>query len=263
MFNPETKAWTSLAEFPFIDPPFWSPDGTWLAFRVQDGLGGEAVYVMHRDGTDLKNLSASGSLPADGQPYVMDGWYTENVLMRSAKPGQEGTIYLVRASDGSARPLFQTLLTKAVLVPSPGAAWLAYDDYDYTAQKHAVRVIEPDGAHPVDVATFSGGTLYPIIWSPDGTRLAFVHSTFQADGNPSAEVYVTGLDGNGMMQVYRGMTVGRLVFSPDGAALLVEETTSISGGHLYLIDLATLEAGLIEAPGLTLDTDWYAPSWRP
>jgi len=263
LFNPADKSWRAVAEFPFIDPPFWSPDGAWLAFRVQDGLGGEDIYVIRRDGADLKNITASGTLPADGRPFVMDGWLTENIILRSALPGAEGTVYLARAADGVVRPLFETLLTKAVFTASPDGAWLAYDDYDYQSQKHALRVVEPNAAHPMDLASFSGGNLYPIVWSPDGTRLAFAHSSADANFNPLSDVYVIGRDGLGMTQVYKGVTVGRLVFSPDGKFLLVEETTSPTGGHLFAVDLATLEARILQAPGLTLDMDWYAPSWRP
>ncbi|MCJ7432683.1 MAG: hypothetical protein MUO77_04270, partial [Anaerolineales bacterium] len=80
VYDPATDTWTTLAQFPYIDPPFWSPDGTWIAFRVQDGMGGEDVYVVHRDGTELKSVSAN--LPAEKRPYIMDGWYTENIIMR-------------------------------------------------------------------------------------------------------------------------------------------------------------------------------------
>ncbi len=55
LFDPAAGTWTSLAEFPYIDPPFWSPDGAWIAFRTQDGLGGEDVYVRRRDGSELKS----------------------------------------------------------------------------------------------------------------------------------------------------------------------------------------------------------------
>lgn len=113
LFDPSSKVWAPIVEFPFIDPPFWSPDGAWIAFRTQDGLGGEDVYVVHRDGSELKRVSSD--LPADGRPYIMDGWYTENILMRSALPGHEGSIYLVRASDGVARPMFDTLLNQGLL----------------------------------------------------------------------------------------------------------------------------------------------------
>ena len=62
--------------------------------------------------------------------------------------------------------------------------------------------------------------------------------------------------------VYEGITVGRIVFSPDGRYLLVEENDTPTGGHLFVIDLETLGSHILEAPGLSLDTDWYAPSWR-
>ena len=256
-----TNTWTSLAEFPYIDPPFWSPDGTWIAFRTQDGLGGEEVYVVHRDGTELKNIAKG--LPVEGRPYIMDGWYTENVIMRSALPGSAGNIYLVRASDGHERPMFETLLTKAQFTAAPDASLLVYDDYDYNSQNHVLKVMEPDGANAVTLANFTGGSLYPIVWSPDSKLVAFNYYSNSADGTPSAEVYVVSRDGNTLTPVYKGTTIGRLLFSPNGKYLLVEETNSATGGHLFLVDLATLETKILQAPGLSTDYDWYAPSWRP
>jgi Tol biopolymer transport system component len=193
----------------------------------------------------------------------MDGWYTENILMRSALPGNEGSIYLVRASDGYARPMFDTLLTKAQFTASPDASLLAYDDYDYTSQNHALKVMEPDGANAVTLATFTGGSLYPVVWSQNSQYIAFNYYRSFADGSPSAEVFVVSRDGRLLSSVYKGTTVGRLVFSPNGKYLLVEETTSATGGHLFVVNLATLETKLLQAPGLSTDYDWYAPSWRP
>ena len=262
-FDPSAGTWTSLAEFPYIDPPFWSADGTWIAFRTQDGLGSEDVYVVHRDGTELKSISAG--LPVEGRPYIMDGWYTENIIMRSALPGNSGTrsVYLVRASDGFARPMFETLLTKAQFIASPDASLFVYDEYDYTSQKHELKVMEPDGANAVTLTNFTGGSLYPIIWSPDSQWIAFnYYSSFSA-GTPGAEVFVVSRDGSKLTSVYKGTTVGRLVFSPNGKYLLVEETTSATGGHLFLVNPATLEQKILQAPGLSTDYDWYAPSWRP
>jgi hypothetical protein len=261
LFDPSAGTWTSLAEFPYIDPPFWAPDGSWIAFRTQDGLGGEDVYVVRRDGSELKRISTS--LPADGRPYIMDGWYTENILMRSALPGHEGSIYLVRASDGMARPMFKTVLTKASFVTSPDASLLAYDDYDGTSQNHVLKVMEPDGANAVALANFTGGSIYPVIWSPNSKLVAFNYYNGLSSGEPKADVYVVGRDGVNLSLVYSGMTVGRLVFSPNGRYLLIEETTSATGGHLFIVDLATLDKNILQAPGLSTEYDWYAPSWRP
>ena len=261
LFDPSAGSWTSLAEFPYLDPPFWSPDGTWIAFRTQDGVGGEDVYVVHRDGSELKSVAQS--LPAEGRPYIMDGWYTENIVMRSALPGHEGTIYLVRASDGSSRPMFDTPLTKAQFAASPDASLLAYDEYDYNSQGHVLKVMEPDGANAMALAKFKGGSIYPIVWSPNSQWIAFNYYSSFTDGAPAAEVYIVSRDGKTLSSIYKGTTIGRLTFSPNGKYLLVEETTSASGGHLFLVNLATLETKMLQAPGLTTDYDWYAPSWRP
>jgi hypothetical protein len=261
LFDPSVNTWTALAEFAYIDPPFWSPDGTWIAFRTQDGLGGEDVYVVRPDGSELKKVSTN--LPVEGRPYIMDGWYTENVLMRSALPGQEGSIYLVRASDGVARPMFDTLLTKSTFVTSPDASLLAYDDYDYSSQNHVLKVMEPDGANALPLANFNGGSIYPIVWSPDSQLVAFNYYGSFSSGDPKAEVHVVRRDGSGLSLVYSGTTVGHLIFSPNGRFLVVEETTSPTGGHLFVIDLATLEQRILQAPLLSTEFDWYAPSWRP
>lgn len=261
LFDADAKTWKSLAEFPYIDPPFWSPDGQWIAFRTQNGMGGEEVFIIHPDGSELKNIAAD--LPADGRPYIMEGWYTENVIMRSALPGAQGNIYLVRAANGQARPMFETLLTKAQFIASPDAGFFAYDEYDYTSQNHFVKVMEPDGANAKTIAQFSGGSIYPMIWSPDASLIAFNYYGNMTSGDPVAEVFVIRRTGGELKSVYKGNTVGRLLFSPNGKYLLIEETTSAFGGHLFLADLAASNVSILQAPGLSTDYDWYAPSWRP
>ncbi len=261
LFDAAAKTWTSLAQFPYIDPPFWSPDGSWIAFRTQDGLGGEDVYVIRPNGSELKSVSAA--LPVEGRPYIMDGWYTENIIMRSALPDSSGSIYLVRAADGQVRPMFETILTNTQFVASPDAGSFAYDEYNVSAQSHALKVMEPSGINAVTIASFAGGSIYPLIWSPDSNLIAFNYYRGFSSGEPTAEVYVVTRAGGNQSLVYKGKTVGRLLFSPNGKYLLVEETNSISGGHLFSVNLATLEQKILQAPGLSTDYDWYAPSWKP
>lgn len=262
LFDPAAETWTSLFEYAYIDLPFWSPDGEWIAFRVQDGLGGEDVYVVRRDGSDPRNLTASSDLPEEGRPYVMDGWITGNIIIRSAKPGSEGTVYLIRVADGRVRPMFDSLLVKATFVPSHDGAWIAYDDYNYSSLKHSLQVAEPDGDNAVELAGFTGGTLYPIVWSPENRRLAFTYYTEITQGTQTADVYMIDRDGKGLKQVYRGTTVGSVMFSPDGKHLLISETSSATGSRLFVVDLNTLEQRIVQSPGLSLDTDWFMPSWR-
>jgi len=264
LFDPAANTWTPLAEFPYIDPPFWSPDGAWIAFRTQDGLGGEDVYAARNNGSEMKSVSAS--LPAEGKPYIMDGWLTDNIIMRSALPRGSGNTYaayFVRVGDGSASPMFETGAAKSQFSAAPDASLLAYDEYDSPSQKRILKVMGVDGANEVTLANFTGGSVYPIVWSPNSQWIAFNYYSNFSDGAPNAEVYIVGRDGSVLSSVYKGATVGRLVFSPNGKYLLVEETTSATGGHLFLVNLATLETKILQAPGLSTDYDWYAPSWRP
>ncbi len=264
LYDAVAETWTSLAEFPYIDPPFWSPDGLWIAFRTQDGLGGEVVYVMRRDGSELKSVSTN--LPAEGKPYIMDGWLADYIIMRSALPGGSEntyTTYYVRAVDDSANLIFESGASKSQFSAAPDASLLAYDDFDSNSQKHSLKVMGADGANELTLANFTAGSIYPIVWSPNSQWIAFNYYSSFTEGAPGAEVYMVSRDGRTLSSVYKGTTIGRLVFSPNGKYLLVEETTSATGGHLFLVNLATLEIKMLEAPGLSTDFDWYAPSWRP
>ncbi len=263
LFDPAAGSWTSLAEFPYIDPPFWSPNGMWIAFRTQDGLGGEDVYVVRRNGSELKSVSTN--LPADGWPYIMDGWLGDSIIMRSALPGAGNTYpsYFVQVADGSVRSTFEAGASKEQFVAAPDTSLLAFDDYDSTTQTHVLKIMDVDGTNEIALANFKGGSIYPVVWSPNSQWIAFNYYSDFNNGLPSAEVYIVNRNGQTLSSIYKGTTVGRLIFSPDGTYLLVEETTSASGGHLFLVNLSTLETNMLAAPGLSADYDWYAPSWRP
>lgn len=256
LFDAVDKSWRELVQIDrYMDPPVWSRDGAWLAFRVQDGQGGEAIYAVRRDGSDLKNLTASDKLPAEGRPYMMDAWLGDSVVLRSGKPGGTGTVYLMRVSNGFVQPLFETLLTKAPFIESPSGMLLAYVDYETNSQKQLVKILTPDGKTLRDLATFASGSVMALAWSPDGAQLGFVHRTDSA-----ASLFVIDNDGRNLRQVYMSGTDVQFIFSPDGKYLLVQ-TIDGTGEHLYAINLSTLEPYLVQAPGIPLNVSWMLPSW--
>jgi WD40 repeat protein len=260
LFDPATLSWQSLAGFNYIDPPAWSADSNWLAFRVQDGLGGEDIYVVRRDGSDLTNMSASDKLPADGRPYMLSGWINNNIILRSGGPAENGLVYLRRVSDGFTKPLFDTPWDESDMVPSPDGSFLAYPDRNN--QRTLLKLLSPDGNTFRELAAFQGGSIYPIVWSPDGMQIAFT----KMDSEPSngQDVYIIGRDGRNLQQVYHAGygSINTLAFSPDGQYLLFPDMDS-TGQHIYVVDLSTLETNMLRAPGLPLDWWWLAPSWRP
>ena len=257
LLNSQTLAWQSLIEFHFIDPPFWSHDGNWLAFRVQDGEGSDEIYAIRHDGSELTNLSASEKLPADGSPYALSGWINNHVILHSRSTG---TVYLMRPEDGSVKPLFDTPLAKSDYVtPSPDGYFLAYTVS--SDQKITLKLLTPDGNTTRELATFQGGSIYPIVWSPDSAFLAFARIT----GNPSdgQDVYVIHQDGRNPQQVYHSSfgSIYTMEFSPDGKYLLFQDDDAV-GRHVFTVDLATLQQHLLQVPNLPLDWWWLAPSWR-
>ena len=260
LLDPEEESWQSLAEFRFIDPPIWSPDGNWLAFRVQDGEGGSEVYVLRRDGSDLTNMTASEKLPAEGRPYILLGWINDNVILRSVYPGVGGMVYLRRVSDGFTKPLFDTPWDKQDIVPSPDGSFLAYPDV--VSQQTVLKLLTPDGNTFRDLAVFQGGSLYPILWSPDGMQIAFAR--LYSEPINGQEVFIIGRDGRDMKNVYQSAfgSISSISYSPDGGYLLIQDDDA-TGRHIYAVNLSTLETHLLQAPGLPLDWWWLAPSWRP
>jgi WD40 repeat protein len=257
LLNPQTLAWQSLVEFNFIDPPFWSQDGNWLAFRVQDGEGSDEIYAIRRDGSQLTNLSASEKLPADGSPYALSGWINNRVVLQSRSTG---TVYLLRPEDGSVTPLFDTPLAKSDYVtPSPDGYFLAYTDA--SEQKVILKLLTPDGATARELATFQGGSIYPIVWSPHGASLAFARIT--ANPSDGQDVYVVNQDGRNLQQVYHSNfgSIYAMEFSPDGNYLLFQDDDA-AGRYIFVVDLSTLEQHKLQIPNLPLDWWWLAPSWR-
>jgi len=262
LFDPVTGSWTVLAEFLFIDPPLWSPDGAWIAFRVQDGEGGEAIWAVRSDGTDLRNLTAAEGLPQDKAPYWAEGWVGSSILLHPQGPtggSGEGDIYALDPASGVLQKLSSDAFVNSLLVPSPDGQLIAA--VTFGSRSIPLRLLGIDGTIVQELVTFQGGGIYPVIWSPDGEWLAFGHMQ-DGDQGVSQDLYLVGRAGGGLRQVYSGASVDAVAFSPDGGHLLIGGISAI-GQRLYVISILSMEQRLVRAPGMGLAQAWIAPSWRP
>ena len=111
------------------------------------------------------------------------------------------------------------------------------------------------------LASFNGGSLGWLTWSPDGSRFAFVRSSEDLPGS-GTDVYVYNMLDGLLSQVYRGQTIGGLAFSPDGSTLVIQDDDP-TGRHLFVVDLDTFQQRLVQSPNVALDEWWLAPSWQP
>jgi hypothetical protein len=166
-----TPSWKQVAAFAAIDLPAWSGDGNWISFRVQDLQGGQDFYVVHPDGSGLKNATGTARLPAEDRPFNVDGWIEDNLIVHSGRPGHAAKVYLLRADDGQVTPLFDSVTTtKVSYSPSPDGSRLAFDEYDENSRSDSLRIIAADGSGLRILASFKG-SISSVSWSPAGTGL--------------------------------------------------------------------------------------------
>jgi hypothetical protein len=250
-----TPSWKQVAAFAAIDLPAWSGDGSWISFRVQDLQGAEDYYVVHPDGSGLKNLTATASLPAGDRPFAVDGWITNNLIVHSGLPGHAAKVYLLRADDGRLITLYDSAATKVSYSASPDGSLLAFDEFNDNNTVNTLRIIAADGSGLLNLASFNS-MIYPITWSPDDSTLAF--AVYGNQVPPRADVYVINRDGRGLKQVYGSAQVQNLAFSSDGQFLLVE---TVNPAGLFVVDLTSLQTHLLQAPGLSLTDWWRQPAW--
>jgi hypothetical protein len=197
-------------------PIAWSSDGTeLLILRPNARIPRDVrlfpfgnLFVLSADGTETRvtSLDASlhtramgGSLSPDGSKVVY--------AVYSLGPSR---IYVVDASGGPPRALLPEVRTGQYLPTfSPDGSQIAYFA-DSSGDAADLRVMNADGSGSRVLFTdrrFYGLHMDHLVWSPDGTRLAF-----DADG----EIYTVGADGSGLTRVIHGEDPQ---WSPDGSRI--------------------------------------------
>lgn len=196
-----TRALTKLSNIR-NDDPSWSPDGKKILFQSNRAENWE-IYTVDEDGSNLVRLTATPA--ADVQPaFSPDG---SQIAFVSDRDGNE-EIYVMRA-DGS----YQVNVSQHPgrdLQPgwSPDGTRLLFSSDRGSSGELDVYVMHSDGS---DVALVTAGT--DAVFSPDGTRIAFVRTLAGGDD----EVFVAAADGSAAVNLSRHPGFdGHPVFSPDG-----------------------------------------------
>ncbi|MBS2548411.1 S9 family peptidase [Catenulispora sp. NL8] len=254
-----------IFRFEIPGDPDLSPDGSRVAYVLtgqdeEQDAAASAIYLVDATGGAPRKLTNG---PADAAPR----WSPDGTALAFLRAGQ---LHLIRVDGGEARQL----TTEESRAPGAGpAAWspdgtrIAFSALDAPRSPDAPVVVEElhwkvDGAGVVGTARtqifvvdVASGLIEQLtegtdncaapVWSPDGTRLAFIGESgpglehlrtsapyvidVRADVEPGRPPAPPRRCGTGIA------LTGPLSWYPDGSALLVTGRTTVSVGHLNLL----------------------------
>ena len=210
--------------------PDWSPDGKYVAYLSQrspipTGSFGKALVIRatatgeERVLTPRLNMVLRPRWSPDGRSIMVTG---------NDRKNRQG-VYLVSAQTGEATPLVQaephSYLNNALWAPDGGTVYYR----DVARGERSIRIMALDvatGASRVVFAVGLGeGSLYPLVLSPDGRRLAYVNSTSE---RVALEVIPTsGGTPSEVARFAQNTGVSVRAWTPDGTSLVYTRTDDI------------------------------------
>lgn len=244
--DPDGSDATRLSDGQGLDQaPVWSPDGTRIAFTgFRPPIEGESpnIFVMNRDGEDVRLLVANGFDPSwspDGSKLAFSREARGDIDIYVVNADGSGLIRLtddpardvsatwspdgrklafVKGSDGSGFGALYVMNTDGTDVqqiftgrPVADAAWSPRSDEIVFESPRGldldgptdINAIRSDGTGLVALTDDRARDLSPD-WSPDGTKVVF-----SSDREGARSIFVMNADGT---------TVTRLTFGPGEAA---------------------------------------------
>jgi dipeptidyl aminopeptidase/acylaminoacyl peptidase len=133
-----------------VDTAAWSPDGSQIALSLYEN-GPKGLYVINRDGSGLQELSEKGARAIRWSP--LGG----RIAFRSLE-----RVYLLDVAKGEIEEIAESAHDFAW---SPDGRWRAFND------DSGLYLYEPESGERRQLAV--GESSGPILWSPDGSRIAF------------------------------------------------------------------------------------------
>jgi tetratricopeptide (TPR) repeat protein len=188
---------------------WWSPDGTLIAYLgTYGGAGSGTVWTMNPDGSNQTQIVRGGeahkaSFGSDGRIYFQSiGLQTSTYdLYRVNSDGSSLEIVVETPNDSEMDLMLSPDGTRLVFSRTSGLGTNA----DICSLEDRclpdIWLMDVDGGNEVQLTSNHGNNRAPV-WSPDGTKIAFVSDV---DGDHG--IFIMNADGSGMHQVTHN-TVG-------------------------------------------------------
>jgi Tol biopolymer transport system component/PKD repeat protein len=172
--------------------PWWSPDGTKIAYIGLYGGGGSGtIWTMSPDGSNQTQIVSGGE--AHKTSFGSDGRiYFQSVRLQTG----DYDIYRVN-SDGSNLERLTTTpdYEESDLMLSPDGTWLVFARRPVSSNLTDIWLMDAGGGNEVQLTNNHGNNRAPI-WSPDGTKITFV-----SDVDGDMEIFIMNADGSGIQQI--------------------------------------------------------------
>ena len=243
--------------------PIWSEDGRKVAFLAPDPPGSEAccrnIFVAESDGSAVTQVTHDRSIlhydfAANGSMLAYE-WFDRQLRLFVVRP--DGTGEREITSPDFASPNLPSL--------SPDGSKVAYSAYPLTQGDNApgweIYILPTDaGGAAIDVSNNPGDDWWPV-WSPDGTRIAFVSST-PGDGFVPGSLHMVNADGTGQINLTPVDDVSEPAWSPEGTRITYTGVVGSPGPF----QPARVHVFVANADGsgrtdITPDSDSYLPTW--
>ncbi len=241
-----------ISDLPVSCCPVWSPDGTRIAFRSENGqpvlwdMGDGTTHTLGEPDFNPTNLSWS----PDSQEVVF-----------SVNDGASGKYELYRAkADGSQLMLFVSLLDTDFYGDIYQADWSPDNRFIVFSARggriYRLYRVNGDGKKLRQLKTDNPFNLAPTV-SSDGQTIAFV------SGEPEAtDLFVMDISGNNLRQLTFSADNEKLpIWSPDGSRILFQ--TDVNGGAMPIIDIINADGSGQQRLFDTFTSFEAAPSWSP
>jgi len=189
----------------FDSQPKFSPDGKWIAF-ISDREGSENIWIMHPDGSDVKQVSKDGSSEFASPVWAPDGNYiyvskagfgitTFEVWMYHVQGGTGVQITKAKAAPTTPRNERHNAVGVA---PSPDGKYLYYaarrGGFAYNAQFPLWQIARRDRkTGDEDVLLQQPESSFRPVLSPDGTQILYV-TRFETESGLRLRNLQTGED---------------------------------------------------------------------